>query len=325
MKKLVIAIIAILMTLGLKAQSVDSLYIDARGSFRQQTVEGKYSSNLAAEYLNIQMWGHITDNISYRVRQRLNVGIDKENRFSATDWMCLKWQATPKLTLYTGKTAILIGGYEYDSAPIDVYYYSQFCSNLKQCFGFSANAQYEVLPRQNVTLQICNSPLSYGFQDMYAYNLAWDGCAFPWWKTLWSFNMVEDEYGRFINYIALGNHMTFNNFFVDVDLFHRASFQQEQYFFKDYSLVTKLIWTVGDWNICTKVGYETNSLDNIDKNGIAFDTVIKPGTEYFYGGCGIEYFPLHDETIRLHLAYYRDNFDHSNNLTLGVKWRFNIL
>lgn len=325
MKRIIISVVSILFACTLSAQSVDSLYIDARGSFLQKTVDGAYSSALKAEYLNVQMWGSLTDNLTFRLRQRLNVGIDKDNPFSATDWMCLTWQATPRVKLYAGKTAILIGGYEYDSAPIDVYYYSQFCTNLNQCFAFSVNGEYEFLPGQSLALQIANSPLYYGFGESYSYNFAWVGGFAPWWKTIWSFNMVEDEYDRMISYIALGNHCRFGNLFVDVDLFHRASFEQSHYFFSDYSIVGKLIWSVGRWNLCTKVGYETNSPGNVDSHGRAYDTIIPPGTEYVYGGAGIEYFPLGNENVRLHLAYYRDNFDHSNNLTLGLKWRFDII
>lgn len=311
------------MTVG--AQSLDSLYIDARGSFLQKNVEGNYSSALKAEYLNVQMWGHITDNLSYRVRQRLNVGIDKNNPFSATDWMCLFWQVSPKVKLYAGKTAILIGGYEYDSAPIDVYYYSQFCSNLNQCFAFSVNGEFEFLKGQSLALQIANSPLDFGFGEYYSYNAAWIGGFAPWWKTIWSCNFVEDEYRRVINYLALGNHCRFGNLFVDVDLFHRASFEQERYFFSDYSIITKFIWSIGRWNLCTKVGYEENSIANVDPRGRAYDTVTPPGTKYVYGGAGIEYFPLGNEDVRLHIAYYRDNYDRSDNLTIGLKWRFDIV
>lgn len=307
------------------AQGVDSLYLEARGSFRAQTDQGVYSSRLQAEYLNVQMFGHITESLSYRVRQRLNVGIDEKNLFRATDWMCLKWQATPRLSLSAGKTAILIGGYEYDAAPIDVYYYSHFCDNLSQCFAFSVNTSYEFIPGQNLTFQIANSPLSVGFQDAYSYNLAWQGSFAPWWEAIWSVNFVEDMDKNLINYVALGNHCLFGNVAVDVDLLNRAAASQRQKLFSDFSVIGKVIWSVGKWNICTKVGYEENDIANVDASGRAYDSVITPGTEYFYGGFGFEYFPLGSDKIRLHIAYFRDNSLHINNISAGLKWRFDAI
>lgn len=326
MRKTILTALAVCLCTLLRAQgAVDSLYFDARGSFHQEILDGKYSSNLRADFLNLQIFGHINDKLSYRIRQRLNVGIDKDNPFRATDWMCLTWQATPKWKFYAGKTSILIGGYEYDSVPIDVYYYSQFCSNLYQYFAFSVNAGYEFRPGQSMVFQICNSPLSSGFGDTYAYNLAWTGHFTRNWQTIWSFNLVEDPYKRMMNYIALGNHWTFGNLMVDLDLFHRASFSQKNYFFTDYSLVSKIIWRVGDWNLCTKFGYETNAAENVDGKGISYDTVLAAGTDYFYGGAGVEYFPLGNENVRLHLAYFRDSFDHRDNIQLGLKWKFYVI
>lgn len=324
-KKIFTAIISLLSVLSLNAQSLDSLFIDARGSFLQEKTGENYSSVMQAEYFNVHMFGSINDRITYRIRQRLNTGIDEKNPFRATDWLCLTWKATDRLSLYAGKTAVLIGGYEYDSAPIDVYYYSQFCTNLSQYFAFSVNADYEFKPGQSFVMQISNSPLSYGFEDIYAYNLAWTGSFAPWWKTIWSTNMVQNYDKSMINYVALGNHLLFDNLAVDVDLFHRASFAQERFFFTDYSLISKIIYRVGNWNLCTKFGYEKNSADNKDADGNAFDTVIRPGMEYIYGGCGVEYFPLGSEDIRLHLAYFRDNFEDKHNLSLGIKWRFDIV
>ena len=323
-RQMLVTAVLLLAGVSVRAQQVDSLFFDARGSFNQ-VFDGRYTSKLNAEYFNLQIFGSMTDKLSYRVRQRLNVGIDSSNPFRATDWLCLYWQATPKLKLYTGKTAVLIGGYEYDSAPIDVYYYSQFCSNLGQYFAFSVNGAYEFRPGQSMVFQISNSPLSSGFQDTYAYNLAWTGSFTDWWHTIWSVNLVEDEYSRMMNYVALGNHWAFNNVMVDLDLFHRASFNQDRFFFTDYSLISKVIWSVGSWNICSKVGYEFNSADNVDSKGLSYDTILEAGKHYAYGGFGVEYFPLHTERLRLHAAYFRDNFDQSNNIVMGIKWKFYVI
>lgn len=325
MKRFLLVLALALSTFTALGQSVDKLYIDARGSFIQSLSNDMSINTMKAEYLNVHMWGTVAPNLSFRIRQRLNVGIDTDNPFRATDWMCLNWQVNDRLKLYTGKTGILIGGYEYDSAPIDIYFYSNFCNNLSQCFAFSIGGEYELLPGQKCALQIANSPLSKGFDDKYSYNLAWIGSFAPWWNTIWSFNLIDDNYGRKINYLSLGNHCVWGNLALDVDYINRASFQQKRYLASDWSAIAKVIWSVGEWNICGKIGYEMNDSSNFDRNGIAFDTVVSPGTEYIYGGVGLEFFPLGNELVRLHLASYTDSQNGVTSISLGLKWRFDII
>lgn len=323
-KRLILTAALLLCGLYAESQTLDSLIIEARGSWLPR-YETAWSSRLSAEYFNIDLGGTITPELSFRIRQRMNIPIDKGNPFRATDLLSMTWAPTPKLTLTAGKTAILIGGYEYDSAPIDVYFYSQFCNNLSQCFAFGLNAGYEIRPGQSIVAQISNSPLSSGFDDIYAYNLAWSGHMAKWWKTTWSCNFVEDPYHRFMNYQALGNHLTFGRLALDFDLFHRASFKQEKFIASDYSFITKAILTLGKWYLCFKAGHEYNSADNVDADGLSYDTVITAGTQYFYGGWGIEYLPLGDDTVRLHFAYYRDTYENAHNITMGLKWKMSII
>jgi len=310
----------------LHAQHVDRLYIDMRGAFHQETTAGEYNSQMVGEYLNFQMMGHITPTIDYRIRQRLNKKVfDERNMFNATDFMYVNWQATPRLSLLFGKHAVLIGGYEYDATPIDVYYYSQFCNNLYQGFTFGASASFRFADRQNLEFQFCNSPLSLGFQNVYAYNLAWRGQFAPWWKTIWSMNFVEDMDKKMVNYIALGNHFIFGNVIFDIDVMNRSGFTQKRFLLSDYSLISKIIWSVGKWNICAKAGYEVNSWDNVDADGRAYDLVIAPGTEYLYAGCGLEWFPLSSDILRFHAVYYWDNAERRNNFQLGFTWRVDVI
>ncbi|MBR1872032.1 MAG: hypothetical protein IJ795_02355 [Bacteroidales bacterium] len=323
-------ILVLLLTLCIptKAQNVvDKLFLDMRSSFHQEISRGgSYDSQLVGDYLNFHILGHITPTIDYRIRQRLNKKVfDEKNMFNATDFMYINWQATPKLSFMVGKQAVLIGGYEYDAVPIDVYFYSKFCENLYQGFTFGASATYQVAPMQNIVFQVCNSPLSLGFQSVYAYNLAWSGRFAPWWHTIWSVNFVEDTDKHMANYISLGNHFTFNNIIFDIDIMNRAGFGQKKFFLSDITLISKFIWSVGKWNICAKAGYEVNSPDNVDANGRAYDIVIAPGTQYIYAGAGLEWFPLGRDNARLHLVWYGDNAMKRHNIELGVTWRIDII
>ena len=327
MKKIGFVLFALLLTSAAKAQNaVDNLFIDMRGAFHQEfNGESEYKSKFIGEHFNLNILGHISPNVTYRIRQRFNKKVfDEKNMFNATDFLCINWHPTPKWIFTAGKYAVLIGGYEYDAVPIDVYFYSLFCRNLYQGYSFGALASYEAAKGQKITFQICNSPLSKGANNLYAYNLAWTGRIFSWWHTIWSLNSLQDEFTRMIGYAAFGNHCVFGPVAIDIDFIDRDSPNQNDYF-SDYSLNSKFVWSIGKWNICAKVGYECNDSSNFDSEGRPYDLVILPGTNYFYAGCGLEYFPLGNKNLRLHAVYFRDNLIHRSNFDIGVTWRLNII
>ena len=303
---------------------IDEISVDTRMTFHQQTEKGVYSSHFQGDYFNLHVKGEIAEGLSFRIRQRFNKGIDQANPFNATDFLYLKWDALPKLSFTAGKQAILVGGYEIDSPPIDVYYYGAFSNRLYQYYAFGVSASYSPLPGQELVFQFVPSPISPSDQNRYSYNLYWNGSFNSWWQTIWSINYVEDELGRKMNFIALGNKFHTDNFFVDVDFINRASFKQEHFFLTDWSLIVKAIWTVGKWNLCTKVGYETNKSSNVAPDGTSWDLVLPAGHNYLYGGAGVEYFPLGNDRLRLHAVFFRDNHDKVNNFDMGMTWRFNI-
>lgn len=327
MKHRIIAFCALFASLAAFSQTrVDRLYLDTRSTFHQETENGVYNSQIKGEYLNLHILGHIGENIDYRLRHHMIKKVyDEKNMFNATDMLYINWRASKRWSFLFGKYAVLIGGYEYDAAPIDVYFYSKFCNNIYQGFTFGGSATYHLSDTQAFVAQICNSPLSLGVATSYAYNVAWTGQVTPWWKTLWSVNYVEDSVRMPINYISLGNHFEFGSSILDVDIMNRAWFGQPRFFFSDMTIISKFIWSVGLWNICAKAGYEWNDISNKDADGRAYDAVIAPGTEYIYAGCGLEWFPLGRDHVRLHAVYYSDSERHRNNFELGVTWRVNII
>ena len=325
MKRLVLLTAGLLLSAAALAQQmhVDEVSVDTRASFHQETREGVYGSHFQGDYLNLHILGQITDQLTFRIRQRLNKKIEDSNPFNATDFLWLKWQATPKWSLTFGKQPIMLGGYEIDSAPIDVYYYGAFTNNLYQYYAFGISAAYSPAPGQSIAVQFIPSPISPVTQNAYSYNLYWNGHILPRWKTVWSYNLVEDMYARKMNYLVLGNKFELGPLVVDLDLIDRASFKQKNWL-SDWSVIVKAILTLGKWNLCTKVGYERNDAANVDIDGISYDLTLPAGNNYLYGGAGVEYFPLGNENLRIHAAYFRDNHDAVNNFDIGITWRFKI-
>ena len=320
---------------GEKGAHVDEISFDTRASFHQQTEDGVYDSHFQGEYLNLHILGQLADGLTFRVRQRLNRKIDDDNPFSATDFLWLKWQASPKWSFTFGKQPILVGGYEIDSAPIDVYYYGAFSLHLYQYYAFGASVNFHPAEDQTISAQFIPSPISPVTQNAYSYNLYWNGHFWPWWKTVWSYNLVEDELHRKMNWFVFGNKFEMGKLVVDVDFIDRVAFKQKDPF-SDWSTILKAILTLGKWNICTKVGYERNDLANIEPDWNSawdsqfedssyrgsFDLVLPAGHDYFYYGAGVEFFPLGTEKLRIHAAYFGDNHDRIHNFDLGVTWRF---
>lgn len=303
---------------------VDEIWIDTRASFHQDWTDGAYNSHFQGDYLNLHIKGQLTDRLTFRIRQRLNKKIDDQNPFNATDFLWLRWQAAPFFSLTLGKQPIYIGGYEIDSAPIDVYYYGAFSNHLLQYYAFGATATFSPTPGQDISLQFCPSPISPAKQNAYTYNLYWNGHIWPWWKTTWSYNFVEDERKWKMNWIVLGNKFFMGPLVVDVDFINRAHFDQPHFFFTDWTVIGKAILSLGKWNLCTKVGYEKNDAENVDAAGNTYDLVLPAGNDYFYYGAGVEFFPLGGDHLRLHAVWFRDNHDNVHNVDLGITWRFTV-
>ncbi|MBQ9310020.1 MAG: hypothetical protein IJ222_04065 [Bacteroidales bacterium] len=307
-------------------EKVSTLFVDTRASFHQELSGGSYDSRLIGDQFNLHILGNISPTIDYRIRHSISKQqFDENNLFNGTDILYLNWQPNKHWSFLFGKYAVLIGGYEYDAAPIDVYFYSMFCGKIFQGFTFGGSASYHVNGNQTIVAQICNSPLSLGLSNIYSYNLAWNGHIRPWWRTIWSVNIVEDMDHQFINYIALGNHFSSGNTMLDLDVMNRGGIGQRRFFGGDMSFISKFIWSLGNWNICAKAGYEWNDARSIDSSGRAYDLVIAPGTEYFYGGCGLEWFPLGRDKIRLHAIYFRDSELHCDNFQLGITWKVRVI
>ena len=114
-----------------------------------------------------------------------------------------------------------IGGFEYDLAPIDVYFFSGFCSNVTS-YAFGGSVGYALSGNDQLTAQMCESPFSTAYDDIYAYNLLWQG-KHGCWSTLYSLNMVEYMPGKFVNYIALGNQFNLGDVTLTLDLMNRAT------------------------------------------------------------------------------------------------------
>ncbi len=292
---------------------------DWENHFRQDPDSMFYESGFAGKYLNFMLDGNISEHFSYHLRYRFNKINTGSDFFNATDWAYLDYNINKNWRVSAGKQVVYIGGFEYDAAPIDVYYWSTFWNNVN-CYEFGVSGQYTTNDgRSTILAQISNSPFAdrgYRLDGLYAYNLIWYG-SYGCFKSIYSANMIEYAPGQYTNYIALGNQWTAGPVTIQLDYMNRYYLHQTGGFFNDFTLIGKVDCNIKNCvNLFVKGGFDYNDTGNAD----AF---VPTGTKYGFVGVGCEYYPIKDKkNLRLH-AFWHSNTDNNfkdQYLTIGLKW-----
>jgi len=315
------------------AQHLSQLYVETRVGYEGENVDGEMMDNntgFKGQWLNLRIDGKILDNLTYSYRQRLNKNTSS-SFFDATDWIHLDWQATAHLALSAGKQVVGIGGYEYDRAPIDLYYCSEFWGNVP-CYQWGVSAAYDITAKDRLLLQFCNSPFN-GFvsNNIYSWNLMWYG-QHKWWETMWSLNMLQYTENSWINYIALGNRFNIiKGIHLDLDLMNRAASNQV-FLGKDCSIMSELSIAPND-----AMRYFVKYTYDVNKSGTSSDYLVLDGTEISMASIGVEGSPIKNKREMLRLfgcAAYGWGTNSNNSgawqdrqllFEIGLKWRLDVL
>ena len=347
MKKAFFLGLAAFFGLALQAQEQQSLLnfrVEARGDYQHEYIQGATNDDATGfkgKFLNLRIDGNISEEFSYSYRQRLNKNHSDASFFDATDWVYLNWKKN-NFDISAGKLVVAIGGYEYDIAPIDLYFCSEWWYNVP-CYQLGVSAGYSFNEGKDKFLaQICESPFRGDVavvdadgnvvmkkqKDMYAYNFMWMG-SHGWFNTLYSVNMMEYLPGKYVNYISLGNRFKFGKFTIDVDLMNRAASGQT-FLFSDVSAITTIAWRPTEkLNLFAKASYDVNN------SGVEKDFIVSPGAEVTRVGAGVEYYPLKDgrNDVRLHavgsFTFGNDTpatalRDNNTYLSVGVTWKMDL-
>ncbi|MBR1990106.1 MAG: porin, partial [Firmicutes bacterium] len=302
MKRLYILAFMALTSISLHAQeSILRAELEARVDYMQEFRESENYGPLSGfkgRYILLRVDGQISEGFSYSLRQRINKPTTNLNLFDATDWIQVKYNKGP-WEVAAGKQIVAIGGYEYDTSPVNLFFCSEYCSNLP-CFQFGISGAYTFAEGNDMmTFQITESPFRRGSlntadKSLLAYNLMWNG-SHNWFSSICSVNMMEYMPGKFINYIALGGKFTFGEFAVELDWTNRAT-SLETLWGDDFTAMGDISWRPADaLKVFVRAIYERN-------NSVTGDLCVSPGTDLVRAGAGIEYFPLkNNKNLRLHL------------------------
>lgn len=335
MKRLFILTILAISSLNLRAQdAVLRAEIEARVDYMQEFRSSENygpGSGFKGRYILLRADGQLSDNFSYSLRQRINKPTTNLSLFDATDWIQVKYTKGP-WEIAAGKQVVAIGGYEYDTSPVNLFICSEYWHNLP-CFQFGISGAYTFASgNDRMTFQISESPFRRGSlniedKGLLAYNLMWNG-SHGWFNSICSVNMMEYMPGKYINYIALGGEFRFGDFAVQLDMTNRAT-SLETLCFEDYTVMGDISWTPTDaLKIFVRAIHERN-------RSVTGDLCVAPGTDIVRAGAGLEYFPLkNNKNLRLHLnCCYTDGDSPATNalqpaqtiIDGGITWKMNLL
>ena len=320
------------------------LGVEARFDYLNQAVAGHVdapSSGFKVRYFNLRMDGQITSQFSYSWRQRFNRFNSLSDFAENTDWLTLTYKPTKNWAISAGKQVVMIGGWEYDRAPMDLYFCSEYWNNVA-CYQLGASVSYTTNDNNDTILfQVCQSPYQKSGanlvpdvngnmvvkNNLLAYNLYWITSS-DWYTGLHSVNLVEYQRNKFDFYIVLGNQFKFGNAKIQLDVMDRAtSFES----LDNFSIMGEFSYLFADRvNVFAKVTYDQTTDDYAP--GLYF----APDMHITCVGGGVEYYPLGgkgNRDVRLHAAYaynFGDNpygvlVDKGSYLTVGLTWRIDIM
>ena len=331
-----------------KSNEIFRLGVEARFDYLNQALDGNQlydASGFKVRYFNLRMDGQITDKFTYSWRQRFSNVNSAADFVNNTDWLHLTYRPNQNWAISAGKQVVMIGGWEYDRAPIDVYYCSEYWNNVN-CFQLGASVAFTTNKGDDtITFQVCQSPydkmaMNYAenpeggdpikLGDLYAYNLYWMG-SHGFYTALHSLNFSEYERGKFDVYVVLGNQFKFGDATIQLDLMNRGVSAKEL-LFENFSIMGEVDYLIAKRvNIFAKATY--------DKVGANYPSLfLCPGTEMTRVGGGVEYYPLGgrgNRDIRLHAAYCYNignntntngtAFDKGSFLTVGLTWKIDVI
>lgn len=326
-KSILTLVLGLLVSLSAYGQ-ISRLGLEVRGDWQYDSVESLPSrsghSSFEGKFANFRMDGALADNLTYSFRYRINKV--QSNPFASTDWFTLNY-ATEKWDFSAGKQVVAIGGYEYDRAPIDIYFASEYWHQIA-CYQFGVSATYKFGDKFGSKLlgQICQSPYDFGGEGLYAYNLMYMN-SYNGFATLSSVNMLEYAPGQYIGYVAVGLRESYGDVTVEMDVMERFDFANKA---SSISAMLDVNWAVNEkLNLFGHGSYDVNGAN------VMLDPTVLPGTDIWRVGGGVEYFPTESRNVRFHAASsyvfgnqgntYGALFDGDFMFQMGITWRINLM
>lgn len=318
-------------------ESLLAFNVEARLDGQYLQKEGKTDQSqtgFMGKYIAIKAQGTITEGLSYTWRQRFSRTPKDHTFWDQTDILDLTYK-TGNFDVGAGKQVVMIGGYEYNRAPIDLMCPNLFVTNVA-CYQFGVSGGYQLTSNDHIGLQVSQSLFATSEdRNLYAFNLMWTGSHEITddiqFETLYSVNEMEYQKGKWCNYVALGNKFRlFDQFSILLDAMVRT--YPENKLFKNNTFMLEGSWDVNPaWRVTAKCSYDCNLGVNMTTK-----TDVRRGTELGIAGAVVEWMPLRKKrhSLRLHAAGFYSfgkntetaDLMQKNTLyaSLGLTWHMNL-
>lgn len=301
----------------------------------QKDVLDRSQTGFLGKYIALKAHGQLTEGLTYTWRQRFS-RTPKDNTFwDQTDILDINY-SFGRFDVGAGKQVVLIGGYEYDRAPINLMCPNLFVSNVA-CYQYGVSGGFKITPNDHLALQVSQSIFATpADRNLYAYNLMWRGghnlSDRVRFETIWSVNEIEFLKGQYCNYVALGNKLLINDkFTILADLMVRT--YPDNNLFKNNTFMGEFSWDISPkWRLTAKASYDCNrGVNKTDK------TEVARGSQLAIGGIVAEWFPIRKgkHLLKLHAAAFGSvgtNYNPSDLMqkdtkyaSIGLTWHMNLL
>ena len=324
--------------------------LEARADFDYYRIENDGTTTnpfgFHGKYFNFVVGGDLNDKFSYFFRQRVIAQDGSVSFFDNTDFLYLTYHPNKNWMFRLGKDALAVGGFEYDAAPIDVLFSTNYWDNF-YCFQLGGAVAVKSDDGNHMVLaQVATSPYVHygaalGFpagqewrSGLLSYSLYWSG-KMGHFSTLYSVNMFERNDNSWMNYIALGNKLIYDRWDLYVDLIHHALSRKD--LGKNFAAIGCFNYHLTEeFNIYGKVSYEQNKSEVDLQSATPLDCLITAGSKISKYGIGFEYNPSFCKDVRFHgvLSYCQNHREQPlvsiNNSTntftvnFGITWHMNI-
>ena len=304
--------------------------MEARGDAQAEAIGRDVKAEgtgFRGKQLNLRLNGNINDSWSYAYRQRMGKPNENASYFEAVDHINLTY-TTGAWAFTGGKQTMAVGGYEYDRAPLDFYFGSEYWYNM-DCYQWGVSASYAIGAEGNDVLkvQVAQSPFRSVSPSLMGGSVLWQG-SHGWIDVLHSVNVMEYAKERMVTFLTLGHQIHMGDVTLQLDWMNRA--ELANFDFNDFSVMADLSWSASDkMNLFAKYTYDVNASNMAD-------LCVKPGTELTRVGAGVEYFPIEgSRDVRFHgacsYAWGQNGnstgtvFGSQSFVTMGVTWKMDIL
>ena len=291
--------------------------VELRGDCQFNSFDGSIvdeNTGFRGMFFNVCLAGKVSEHWGFDIRHRVNKASLDKNLFNGTDKALIFYAPTEQWKIQVGKHSIGVGGFDYDTPPIDLYYTGQYCIDLP-CFEWGASVEYALMNQKDIFhFEMVQSPYRYyhSKNNVYGYSLKYIG-NHGVVNAIHSVNFFETEPGKFLNMIIIGHQVNLGKWCLEADFLNKASLNgnRSDYFFKNVSLVWKLKYRPNEhWLLSCKCSYDINWAEaNTATRYVDYDYLVPSGTECGRVGGIIEYWPLKGEKkdwVRLHALAYRD-------------------